>query len=158
MPGPSEEALGLTSPETDFLGRVWTLLESDATFAAKVKTKVKWDGSPHDLDDPAACELPRVEIRPTGSTESWESNVQHQVLFAWEIRVHVRGWDKANLYGLAHHIRGLLVDKDNFDALHTGESVVHEMQAGDVGVIGDAKSGYLSEIVMTLETTLRVSE
>lgn len=157
MAGPSEENLGLTSPETDFLGRVWSVLEDDAAFVATVRTTVKWDGSAHDLDDPAACELPRVELRPVSSVEGWRSNVEHHVLLAWEVDVRVAGWDKQNAYGLMHHIRSLLVDRDHFDALHTGTSVVHETTAGDLRLLGDAQAGYHSQIVMTVKTKLRVS-
>jgi len=157
MPGPSEEDLGLTSPETDFLARVWALFEADSTFTSKVRTKVKWDGSAHDLDEPAGCELPRVAIRPMDSREGWESNVQHSVLLSWEVDIRTAGWDKKNAYGLMHHIRSLLVDSANFDALHTDTSVVHETTAGELRLIGDAESGYHSQIVMTVQTKLRVA-
>jgi hypothetical protein len=157
MGGPTQEALGLTSPETDFLSRVWTLLEADATFATKVKTTVKWDGSHHDPDDVALAQMPVVGIYPNGSTEGWDSNTQHGVLLNWEIDIRVRGHNITNAYGLMSHVRGLLVDRDNFNTLNTGTSVVHTVTAARPELHTPEKGEPYTRIVMTLSTKLRVA-
>ena len=98
-----------------------------------------------------------VAIRPVSSVEGWQSNVEHHILLTWQVDIRVAGWDQTNAYGLMHHIRQQLVDRANFDTLHTGTSLCHEITAGDLRVLGDARRGYRSQIVLTVKTKLRVA-